>query len=207
MYFRQIQDPATASLCYLLADRQSGEAVAIDPLPSHALLLLAILQEQALTLRHLLRTHVHPGRQYESPLLGLPGLVVGQGEAALCAPADRHFADGDEVGFGAESVRILATPGHTPGCVSYLWRDRLFCGDVMEINGCGQPVDETDPGAMYDSVTGRIFTLPDETLLFPAHDYRGRTVSTVAEERRMNTSFSGLSREAFVTDMGKRTRS
>lgn len=202
MMFRQILDPATSSLSYLLADDSSADAVVIDPLPATALLVRSILQEQGLNLRYALRTHVHaPDRIECGALCRLPGVCYAVGDFAAAPSAQRRLADGDVVPFGGERLRVMATPGHTPGCVSYLWRDRVFCGDVMEINGCGQAVDETDFGQMYDSVMHRIFALPDETLLFPAHDYRGRTVSTIAEERRMNSAFLGRSRDAFVTAM------
>ena len=97
----------------------------------------------------------------------------------------------------------MPTPGHTPGCVSYHWRDRIFCGDVLELGGCGQAVDETDAGAMYDSVRKRIYGLPGETLVFPGHDYSGRTVSTVAEERQRNTVFCELSRDRFIEHLAR----
>lgn len=202
MFFRRIQDAATCALSYVLADSSSGEAVAIDPTPSQALLILSILQEQSLNLRMVLRTHVHAPDRLDCGLLcGAPGVRYAVGERAQANGKVLRLADGDTLEFGHERLQVIATPGHTPGCVSFLWHDRLFCGDVMEISGCGQAVDETDLGQMYDSVTRRIFSLPDDTLLYPAHDYRGRTVSTVAEERRMNTAFSGRSRESFVTAM------
>ena len=100
--------------------------------------------------------------------------------------------------FGNESIAVIETPGHTPGCITYAWRDRIFCGDALELGGCGQAVDETNAGAMYDSVRGRIFSLPGDTLIYPGHDYTGRTVSTVAEERQRNIAFSGLTRDRFI---------
>ena len=89
---------------------------------------------------------------------------------------------------------------HTPASVSYLWRDRLFCGDALELGGCGHAGDsDCDPGKIYDSVTNRLFALPDETLVFPGHDFHGRTVSTIGEERQRNPFFFSRSRDAFVT--------
>ena len=90
---------------------------------------------------------------------------------------------------------MLATPGHTPCSVSYLWRDRLFCGDTIEIDGCCEQTDESNAGQLFDSVTQRIFMLPDETLIFPGHDRGGRSISTVREERSRNRAYNGRSRE------------
>ena len=115
--------------------------------------------------------------------------------------AGDRVADGDVLRFGDESIAVIETPGHTPGCVTYYWRDRIFCGDVLELGGCGQAVDETDAGQMYYSVRKRIYSLPGETLIFPGHDYAGRTVSTVAEERQRNVTFTGLSRDRFIEHM------
>jgi glyoxylase-like metal-dependent hydrolase (beta-lactamase superfamily II) len=200
--FRQIFDPDSSVLTYLIGDASSGTALVIDPLPVQNMLILALLAEMGLSLRSVVRTHVHrPNRIDSGGLCELTGAdyLVGQGN-----PGDipgRRLADGEEIALGGERLLVLATPGHTPGCISLRWRDKLFCGDVMEIGGCGQAEDETNPAQMYDSVTMRIFTLPAETLLYPCHDYVGRRVSSVGEEKLRNSWFALGSRDLFVARM------
>ncbi len=113
---------------------------------------------------------------------------------------DASLKHGDRVDFGPEHVRVIATPGHTPGSLSYLWRDRVFTGDSLMIGGCGcTEHPAADPARLYDSVMRRLFTLPGETLVFPHHDRCGRTVSTIAEERETNPAFAQRSRDEFIT--------
>jgi sulfur dioxygenase len=202
MIFRQLLDPDSCTLTYLLADPLSHEAVIIDPVRSQVPLLLAILSEQQCKLRYVLRTHVHRPRRTDSA--GLSEATGARYLIGAANPADiaaERLHEGDTLQLGEHVIGVLDTPGHTPGCVSYLWRDRIFCGDVMEIGGCGQAEDETDPGLMFDSVIDKLFPLADETLVFPCHDYSGRTVSTVAEERKRNAAFSGVSRDLFIARM------
>jgi len=202
MIFRQLLDPESCTLTYLIADPDSREAMVIDPLGSQVMLLQAIIAEQGCRLKFVLRTHVHRPRRIDDAGLcaGTDArYVIGRHNAAEIA-ADR-VNEGEYLSLGNERIKVIETPGHTPGCVSYLWRDRIFCGDVMEIGGCGQAEDETEPGVMYDSVINKLFSLADETLIFPCHDYSGRTVSTVAEERKRNTAFSGVSRDLFIARM------
>lgn len=197
--FHQFFDQTSSTLTYLLADPLSGDAVIIDSVKEHLGAYLTFLQEQELQLAWVLETHVHAdhvtGAAGLREMTGARSAVSAVG-GVLCA--DRQLIDGDTIVFGSEVIRVIPTPGHTPGCVTYHWRDRIFCGDVLELGGCGQAVDETDAGLMYDSVRKRIYSLPGETLVFPGHDYAGRTVSTVAEERQRNTVFSGLTRDRFI---------
>lgn len=207
--FRQLYDPGTRAFSYLLADDAAGEAVAVDPQPEGTVPpLLGLVRELGLRLVYLLCTHAHPG---SSGALGLvrertgARIVAGYG-----APvgAGLRVGDGARLGFGGEEVRVLATPGHTPACVSYLWRDRVFTGDALLIRGCG-PTDlpGSDARQLFDSVTQRLFALPGETLLFPGHASHHRTVSTIAEEREFNACFAGRSRDEFVTRRSASIRS
>lgn len=194
-------DPSSFALTYLIA-ADASEAVIIDPLRSQTTLIQVLLAEHRLRLKYVLRTHVHrPDRIDCGGLCSVTGaeFVVGAKNAADIP--GKRVAEGATLVFGNEHIDVLETPGHTPGCVSYVWRDRLFCGDVLELGGCGQAEDETNPGAMYDSVQTRIFALNNETLIFPGHDYTGRTVSTVGEERARNAAFSGVSRDTFIAQM------
>jgi glyoxylase-like metal-dependent hydrolase (beta-lactamase superfamily II) len=201
MYFRQLFASESSALTYVLADPRHRDAVVIDPQPRQDELLLALLAERDLQLNLVLCTHLHAAES--SHCDGLcrhtgAQLVIGAG--ALHGPAGaRKVGHGDTLVFGDEVLRVLATPGHTPESISFLWRDRLFCGDALGIRACS-PADDPgcDLGRMYDSVTNRLFLLPDETLVFPGHEVDGRTVSTIAEERSRNPYFSCQSRDAFA---------
>ena len=197
MYFRQLPHAHSGAYCYLLADLCAQEAAVIDPDPEQVDLLLAILQERDLRLTYVLRTHQHAGAAPCGALCEYTGATHIAG-AAHADARERTATHGDTLVFGCEVIRVLSTPGHTPDALSYLWRDRLFCGDALHPDGCPAPVDDTDPGQWYDSVTQRLFLLPDETLVFPGHARAGRTVSTIAEERRRNPAFGGVTREGFI---------
>lgn len=202
MYFRQLPHAATGSLCYLIGDLLAQEAVLIDPMAEQTDLLLALLQERELRLVYVLRTHLH----CEAERCGALCEYTGAQRISGCASSDGHtrsVSHGDTLVFGHEVIRVLATPGHTRDAVSFLWRDRLFCGDALHPAGCPQPVDETDAGQWYDSVTRRLFLLPDETLVFPGHVHAGRTVSTIIEERQRNPAFASISRDTFIHETGR----
>ena len=201
MYFRQFFDSRTAAISYLLADPPNTGAVAIDPDPDpcQGLVLKSLLAERKLELRLILLTHTHDD-SFEDLAGQYPGAGIVAGTRPRLSGGFRTAVDDENFCFGNERIRVIATPGHTPFSVSYLWRDRLFCGDALELGGCGLSEDrECDPGGIYDSVTTRVFALPDETLVFPGHDFHGRTVSTIGEERQRNPFFLARSRDAFVT--------
>lgn len=207
MYFRQVVDRTDRGLAYVLADLETFEALAIDPPPRAHPLVRALLAERGLALRWLLRTHTHHDAFAPyAELCAETGATLIGGDACP-GGSSRRASDNDIIAVGNEFVRVLATPGHTPESLSYQWRDRLFCGDVLDFGGSELSAPSaTDPGQLYDTVTQRIFTLPGETLIFPNHASRGRTVSTVAEERACNRHFAGKSRDEFVAAYGRRTR-
>ena len=196
MYFRILHDEASGELTYLLADQDAREAVLVDPRGRDLPLLAALLAERELRLRWVLRTHQHDPLHAQEPLqLARLGAPLVQGAAADNL---RTARDGDVLPFGHECVRVLATPGHTAGCLSFALRDRLFCGGLLAVDACAhQPVPAL-PEALWDSVTQRVFTLPHETLLFAGHERRARAVSTVLEQRRWHPFFAGLSRDEFL---------
>jgi len=200
-HFRQIFDPTSCAFTYLLGDSGSGQAVVIDAGgAATAVPLLAMLAELGLQVSYVLQTHVHDAEPDDAASLGertgapVAGARVRAGGSGMLV---RH---GETIVFGDQAIRVIGTPGHTPCSVSYLWNDRVFTGDALLIDDCGR----TDPpagdaAALYDSITRRLFTLPGETLVFPGHDRRGRTVSTIAEQRERNPSIAGLSRDEFIT--------
>ncbi len=204
MIFKQLFDPETWTYTYLIADPVSKDAVFIDPVNTHIDAYLALLEAHGLHLKYSLETHVHADHITASGLLrqrtGAQTAVSG-----LCGAqnADIQIQDGDIFKFaGSEQIKVIATPGHTPGSVSYLWRDRLFSGDALFIGGCGRTdFQGGDAGALYDCITQRLFTLPDETLVYPGHDYQGRWVSSIVQERTTNPRLAGKTREQFIEIM------
>lgn len=203
MYFRILHDPDRGELSYLLADLDAGEAVLIDPRSADLPVLRALLAERDLRLRWVLRTHHHdeqcPGELSRLVLLGAP---VVQGQAAVGV---RAGIEGEVLPFGNELVRVLATPGHTGFCLSYAWRDRVFCGGLLAPQACAHQPRPASAPALWDSVMAHIFTLPDETLLFAGQMDGGRGVSTVLEQRRGNRHFAGGSRDGFLARMAERS--
>ncbi len=194
-----LNDERSGELSYLLADTDAREAVLLDPRSRDLPVWQALLDERQLRLRWVLRTHQHdallPAEFARIARLGAP---VVQGQA--CAGA-QSVADGELLPFGNEFVRVLRTPGHTADCLSYVWRDRVFCGGLLAVDACPHQPRPTDAAALWDSVTQRIFILPDETLLYTGHDPRARAVSTVMEQRRWHPFFSRLSRDEFLARM------
>lgn len=191
--FRILHDESVGETAYLLADADAREAVLVDPHGRDLPVLQALLDDHGLRLRWVLRTHDHevlqPGETARLTGLCAP-LVQGRASEGSLRPAD-----GAELSFGAEHLRVIDTPGHTPHCLSFAWRDRVFCGGLMAADACPvQPVPAA-PAALWASVTQRIFTLPDETLLFTGHERRGRTVSTVLEQRRWHPHFAAVTRD------------
>jgi glyoxylase-like metal-dependent hydrolase (beta-lactamase superfamily II) len=198
VYFRILNNEASGELTYLLADQDAREAVLIDPHASDLPVLSALLAERDLRLCWVLRTHQHDALLPSEPVrLGGLGAPLIQGDTLTAF----GLTDGDVLPFGDELVRVLRTPGHTPTCLSFGWRDRLFCGGLLAITACPQQPQPATPEALWDSVTQRVFTLPDETLLFAGHEQRSRAVTTVLEQRRWHPFFASLTRDEFLAQM------
>lgn len=196
MYFRILHDPVSGELSYLLADIDAREAVLVDPRGRDLPVLQSLLAERELRLRWVLRTHHHDGLMPQEPkLLTRLGAPLVQGHGSALAQVAVH---GDVLAFGNEVIRVLATPGHTTSCLSYAWRDRLFCGGLLAVDACPHQPQPAVPQALWDSVRQQIFTLADETLLFTGHECHARAVSTVLEQRSWHPFFSGLSRDEFL---------
>jgi len=193
LIFRQLFDAQSSTYTYLLAD--AGEAVLIDPVFEQMRRDAALLQELGLKLLWTLETHVHADHVTGAWLLRRRlDSRIALARASGAEGADRMLAAGDTVAFGARHLSVRATPGHTDGCLTYVLDDRsmAFTGDCLLIRGCGRTdFQHGDPGTMYRSVRQQIFSLPEECLLYPAHDYRGLTVTSVAEERRFNPRLGG----------------
>ncbi|WP_245200055.1 MBL fold metallo-hydrolase [Herbaspirillum sp. LeCh32-8] len=198
----QLFDSESSTYTYLLA--ADGEAVLIDPVDKHCERDLAHLERLGLRLAYILETHNHADHVTSAGRLQqLTGARTAAPIGCGIAPADVQLSHGDVVRFGGaeqgEKIHVVHTPGHTAGSVCYLWRGNLFSGDTLLIDGCGRTDFQSGSAEeMYHSVTSRLFTLPDATMLWPAHDYKGRSVSTIGWEKRHNSRLAGRSLEAFV---------
>lgn len=201
--FRQLFDPESCTLTYLLADPLTGDAVFIDTVRERVGACVSLLQEMNLQLVWILETHAHADHiTGAAGLRDLTGAATVTGEFAGAECADRLVREGDTIVFGNEVLRVIPTPGHTPGCVTYHWRDRLFTGDTLMVGGCGRTdFQGGDAARLYDSITMRLFSLPDETLVYPGHDYKGQRVSCIGQERETNPRLAGLSKSEFVALM------
>jgi glyoxylase-like metal-dependent hydrolase (beta-lactamase superfamily II) len=197
-HLRQIHEVRSHSYAYLLADIGRREAVMIDPAPLQTTLYLALLDELQARLTHVLLTHSHDRRAVGAEeLCRITGALRVAGGRSGIAGIDLVAADDAVIPFGDEVLRCRTTPGHTAGCVSYLWRDRAFTGDALLIGDCGAAA-AGDAGLLFDSVTRKLLTLPDETLVYPAHDFVGRRVSCIGEQRAANPKLAGTTRDEFI---------
>jgi glyoxylase-like metal-dependent hydrolase (beta-lactamase superfamily II)/rhodanese-related sulfurtransferase len=203
MLFKQLFDKETWTYTYLLADLDTKEAAFIDPVNTQIESYMALLAEHGLTLKYSFETHVHADHITASGLLrqrtGAKTCVGYKGGAQL---ADVQLHDGDVFQLGNETIKAIATPGHTPGCTSYLCQDRVFTGDSLFVGGCGRTdFQGGSANDLYDSITQKLFTLPDDTLVYPGHDYSERWVSNIHQERTTNPRLAGKSREEFIEIM------
>ncbi len=204
MFFRQLFDKESYTYTYVIADPETNDAVFIDPVDTQLDAYLELLQQNNFTLKYCLETHVHADHVTASGLLREKlGCQTAVGKQCGAVSADFQIEEGDEFTFGqSETIKVIATPGHTPGSMSFLWRDRVFTGDALFIDGCGRTdFQGGDSGALYDAITTRLFTLPGDTIVYPGHDYKGRWISNIMQERTLNSRLAGKSREEFIEIM------
>ncbi len=203
LVFRQLFDPPSSTYTYLLGDRASGTAIVIDPVFEQVRRDAALIAELDLKLVYTLETHVHADHVTGAWLLRRQtGCRIALSADSGAEGADRYLVEDDVVAFGGRNLGVRKTPGHTNGCLTYVLDDRsmAFTGDCLMVRGSGRTdFQQGDPHAMYRSVHQQIFTLPDDCLLYPAHDYRGLTVTSVREERRFNPRLGGETGEADFT--------
>lgn len=204
MILRQLFDHETFTYTYLLGDEETREAVLIDAVLEHAGRDVQLIKELGLKLKYLIETHVHADHITGVALIkeSLPGVKAVYNEHAGVACPDMLVKDGDELSFGSYTLKVLYTPGHTDACTSFHVDGMVFTGDALLIRGCGRTdFQQGDPGKLFDGVTAKIFSLPDDTVVYPGHDYNGHTRSTVAEEKSFNHRFAGKTRQEFIDMM------
>lgn len=201
---RQMFEPKSCTYTYLLGDPESREALLIDPVLETAQRDAHLVKELGLKLLYAVNTHCHADHITGSGVLRslLPGCqsVISRLSGAQ---ADLHIDEGDSIRFGRFALETRASPGHTPGCVTFVLNDQsmAFTGDALLIRGCGRTdFQQGCARTLYHSVHEKIFTLPGNCLIYPAHDYHGLTVSTVEEERTLNPRLT-LSCEEFIKVM------
>lgn len=200
MLFRQFFERESSTYTYLLAARPGGEALLIDPVKQEVAQYLQLLEELDLRLVFALDTHVHADH-----VTGLGdlraatgcGTIMGAQSKAACV--SRKVTDGELVELDGLELRALHTPGHTDDSYSFVAQDRVFTGDTLLIRSTGRTDFQSgDPLAEYDSLFGKLLRLPDETLVYPGHDYKGWTVSTIGEERAHNPRLQVRSQHEYV---------
>jgi sulfur dioxygenase len=203
LIFRQLFDPQSSTYTYLLAESDSAEAVLIDPVFEQAGRDAALIRELGLTLLWTVDTHAHADHVTAASLLkDRLGSKIAISEASGAVGADRYLKDRDTITFGKRYLTARATPGHTNGCMTLVLDNEAiaFTGDCLLIRGCGRTdFQQGSARTLYRSLHTQIFSLPAACLLYPAHDYRGLTVTSVAEERQFNPRVGGeLSEDDFV---------
>lgn len=196
LIFRQLFEKETSTYTYLLADKETKEAIIIDPTKDMVERDLDLIKKLNLNLKYILDTHVHADHVTGSnDLREKTGAKIALGIATELKCADILLKDGDELEFGEFKIRAISTPGHTNGCTSYVLEDMVFTGDTMLIGSCGR-VDFQQGSAkkIHDSMK-KLFELNDETTVYPGHDYKGFTSSTIGEEKENNEFFKGSANE------------
>ncbi len=202
--FRQLFDEKTWTYTYILGDTETHEAIIIDPVRDQVERDMRLLAELGLTLVYILDTHIHADHITGSGLLReKTGAKIALGEGAAIAKPDILLQDGEVLAFWNTRIQALSTPGHTDGCTSFLCEDMLFSGDVLFVRKTGRTdFQQGSPEKMYHSIMEKMYTLPDNTKVFPWHDYAGHLMSTIGEEKQYNTRIqSDTSLEGFVDTM------
>src|SRR5256886_13448063 len=200
MIFRQLFDSVSGTYTYLIASRRGGEALIIDPLWEKVDRSIQLIGELDFKLVKAVDTHLHADH-----LTGLGALrdrthcVTVMGERSKVDVVSMRLSEGDKLTIEGAALDVLYTPGHTDDSYSFLMRDRVFTGDTLLIRGTGRTdFQNGDPRAQYDSIFNKLLRLADETLVFPAHDYKGDTVSTIGEEKAFNPRLQVKSADQYV---------
>jgi glyoxylase-like metal-dependent hydrolase (beta-lactamase superfamily II)/rhodanese-related sulfurtransferase len=200
MIFRQLFDQTSCTYSYLLASRQGGEALIIDPVLEKVDRYLQLLRELDLRLVKAVDTHLHADH-----ITGLGALrdktqcITVMGEQTKADVVSMRLADGDKLTIEGVALDVIYTPGHTDDSYSFIMADRVFTGDTLLIRGTGRTdFQNGDPRQQYESIFGRLLKLPNETLVYPAHDYKGDSVSTIGEEKAHNPRLQVKSAEQYV---------
>ncbi len=200
MIFRQLFDRVSSTYTYLIAERATGEAILVDPVITNVPQYLQLISELDLSLVLAIDTHIHADH-----VTGLGALrdetlcAIAMGEHTKADCVNHKVRDGEQIEVGDIRMDVIYTPGHTDDSYSFLLQDRVLTGDTLLIRGTGRTdFQNGDPAAQYDSLFNKLLKLPDETMVYPAHDYNGMTVSTIGEEKRHNQRLQVASRQEYM---------
>jgi glyoxylase-like metal-dependent hydrolase (beta-lactamase superfamily II) len=203
MIFRQLYDHTSSTYSYLIASRQGGEALLVDPVLEHTGRYIQLARELDLSLVLAVDTHIHADH-----ITGLgqlreqTGCITAMGEMTQAECLSARFGDGERLDLDGVDIQAVYTPGHTDDSYSFVLPDRVLTGDTLLIRGTGRTdFQNGDAGAQYDSLFGRLLKLPEATLVYPAHDYNGMTVSSIGEEKRHNPRLQVADRAAYIARM------
>lgn len=200
MIFRQLFDRVSSTYTYLLAQRQGGEALLIDPVSEDVPRYVKLIEELGLKLVIAADTHIHADHVTGlGELREHTGCVTAMGAHSRASCVSLKLTEGERLDVDGLALEVLYTPGHTDDSYSFRLADRVFTGDTLLIRGTGRTdFQNGDPRQQYDSLFHKLLTLPDDTLVYPAHDYNGMTVSTIGEEKRHNPRLQVASVEAYA---------
>ena len=203
MIFRQLFDHESSTYTYLLAERTGGEALLIDPVLENTHQYISLIDELDLKLILAVDTHIHADHITALGALSQKtdcASAMGEKTKAECVSV--WFKEGEKLCVDNLHLDIIYTPGHTDNSYSFLLPDRVFTGDTLLIRGTGRTdFQNGDPAAQYDSLFGKLLQLPDETLVYPAHDYKGMTVSSIGEEKYHNPRLQVANKQAYIDMM------
>ena len=204
LIFHQLFEKETSSYTYILGDTVSKQAVIIDPVVDMVERDLQLLADLGLTLKFILDTHVHADHITGSgEIRKRTGAKVGISSAYDMSCPDFHIEDGQEIHFGQHTIKAIHTPGHTSGCLSYFTRGMVFTGDALLVRGCGRTdFQEGSSEKLFSSVREKIFALPDDTTVYPAHDYKGFSETSIGLEKKLNPRLNlEKNKEEFIDIM------
>ncbi|MET0050618.1 MAG: MBL fold metallo-hydrolase [Candidatus Thiodiazotropha sp.] len=200
MIFRQLFDRESSTYTYLIAPRDGGEALLIDPVEANVSQYIQLIEELDLKLVLAVDTHIHADHVTGLGMLReSTGCASAMGEMSKAECVSLRFREGEKLKVGDIQLDVLYTPGHTDDSYSFVLPDRVFTGDTLLIRGTGRTdFQNGDPGAQYDSLFGKLLKLPEQTLVYPAHDYHGMSVSTIKEEQRHNPRLQVSDKRAYI---------
>lgn len=187
-FFQQLFEKETSTYTYLIADPETGDGVIIDPVIETKDRDLKWIKELGINLKYIFETHVHADHITGAwSLKEETGAKIVLSEFSGVKRADQKLKDGEELNFGKLKVKGIATPGHTNGCMTYSIDGMLFTGDTLFIRGCGRTdFQEGDSEILFNNVREKLFSYPDDTMVYPGHDYKGVLYSTIGEEKKYN---------------------